>query len=171
MSDISGLASMWRTAVVAGIVLAAHTSHADERTKFVSLVLSEVTVKQYSDGDMLVTCKVTIDNATKEDIVTKTSFASKLDGLELVITDLDGSVRAQRHYIYHQSPRHSEPRELVLKRGKTKQTMVFPMPNLGPDGKRLKVRLVGFLLASSYGHLLSTETKEIVLRGPKSGNK
>lgn len=156
--------SLCRAVVTATIGLAAATSLADDKQQFISLVLTDASAKQSSDGDALFVCKVTIDNGTKNDVVVQSRFNSALDGLELVVTNTNGKVLAQQYYTYHQSPQGRTPRDFILKKGETKATLVFPLSQVGAEGARLKVRLVGLLPTSSYGHLLSTETRELIVK-------
>ena len=158
-----------RVAVIASILLAAQSLYADEEEPFVSLILTEASAELDSNGDTLFTCEIKIANSTKEDLVVESRFNSALDGLALVVTNIDGRTLAQQGYTYHQSPR-AELKKFVLKKGESKTTLVFPLSHFAAD-ERLKVRLVGFLPGSSYGRILSTDTKTISVKGPATDGK
>jgi len=138
------------------------STRADEKNPGVSLMLSKVAARR----DSQVTdfhCQVTIDNRTGKEIAVTSSFFSVFDGLELVVTNIDGKVLKQQSYTFHQSPFTPDGRKFILKRGKTKKSIVFPVTSFGMVGQSLKVRLVGTLPESSYKRILSTDTIKTVI--------
>ena len=138
------------------------STRADEKNPGVSLMLSKVAALRDSKGTVF-HCQVTIDNHTGKEIAVTSNFFSVFDGLELVVTNIDGKVLKQQPYTSHQSPFASDGREFVLKRGKTKKSIVFPVRSFGMVGQSLKVRLVGTLPGSSYKRILSTDTIKTVI--------
>lgn len=139
-------------------IMEAATS-ADE-TPRVSLYLTHVSAHETQHGTRF-RCKVKIVNDTGKRLSVTSNFHSVFDGLELVVTDVDGKLLRQRPYTFHQSPFTSDGREIPLARGKTEADIVFPISNFGMVGQPLKIRLVGTLPGSSYSKILSTETSRV----------
>ena len=138
------------------------STRADEKNPGVSLMLSKVAARRDSKGTDF-HCQVTVDNHTGKEIAVTSNFFSVFDGLELVVTNIDGKVLKQQAYTSHQSPSTLDGREFILKRGTTKKSIVFPMTSFGIVGQSLKIRLVGTLPGSSYKRILSTATIRTVI--------
>ena len=146
------------------------STRADEKNPGVSLMLSKVAARRDSKGTDF-HCQVTIDNHTGKEIAVTSNFFSVFDGLELVVTNIDGKVLKQQPYTFHQSPFTPNGREFILKRGKTKKSIVFPVTSFGMVGQSLKVRLVGTLPGSSYKRILSTATMGLTVTGSAKDQK
>ena len=138
------------------------STRADEKNPGVSLMLSKVAARRDSEGTGF-HCQVAIDNHTGNEIAVTSNFFTVFDGLELVVTDIDGKVLKQQPYTFHQSPFTPDGREFILNRGKTKRSIVFPVTSFGMVGQSLRVRLVGTLPGSSYKRILSTDTIKTVI--------
>ena len=89
---------------------------------------------------------------------------SVFDGLELVVTNMEGKTLAQQHYDFHQSPFSPRAKEAILKKGTTAGRMVFPIRIVPGDPKVVKIRLVGTLPGAEYRGILSTETIEVEIK-------
>jgi hypothetical protein len=149
-------------ALCLSVLLSGALTYANDDKAGVSLMLSNVSAER-DPQDTLFHCEVTIDNHTGKEITVTSNFHSAFDGLELVVTNVHGKVLKQQPYTSHQSPFASDGREFVLKRGKTKKSIVFPVRSFGMVGQSLKVRLVGTLPGSSYKRILSTDTIKTVI--------
>jgi hypothetical protein len=128
----------------------------------VTLRLTKVEAEPLSK-DVLFRCHLELDNDTGHELKVRSSFFSAFDGLDLVVTDLDGKVLAQQHYVTHQSP-HGPVREFPIKTGRTKEEIRFPINGLPDGAKAFKVRLAGTLPGSGYDRILSTETLEVKVK-------
>ena len=129
----------------------------------VSFKLTGVTAEKGEDGDLLVVCRVLLDNRTGEEIVTKTRFGSAFDGLTITVTDTEGKVLAVQGYTYHQSPFGPDLREVIVKLGRTDASLAFPMAK-GHYGKKIGVQLTGLLTDGAEPILLHSERKEVVVK-------
>ena len=144
-------------------MLVGNASRADEQKPGVSLILSKVTAERW-EQETVFRCQVTLDNDTSQDLSVISNFYSAFDGLELVVTNAHGKVLLQQHYLSHQSPSTPDGREFVVKRGKTTDTIVFPVRSFGTVGDSIRVRVVGTLPRSSYRRILSTDTIRTVIK-------
>jgi hypothetical protein len=144
-------------------------AHVATTPELVSLILSRATARR-GEHDTLFTCEVKLDNATGEEITTRSNFSSVFDGLELIVTAEDGKTEdgktiARQPYTYHQSPFAPPGRTFVLKRGSTPGSLVFPIRGLAGELKRVKVRLVGTLPGSDDDGPLSSEALTVEIGG------
>jgi hypothetical protein len=152
--------------VVAGIgLLMDCVALADEPKPAVSLILAKASAERRSQ-DVLFQCDISLENATGRELSVRSNFNSAFDGVELVVTDLNGKTLAQQPYPFHQSPFSPPGRDFPLKQGVTAGTLVFPIHDLPGDAKEVKVRLVGMLPGSSYHRILSTETLKVPIKNP-----
>jgi hypothetical protein len=136
---------------------------ADEPNPTVSLVLGKASAER-REQDTLFRCEASLDNATGRELSVRSNFYSAFDGLELVVTRMEGKTRVQQSYTFHQSPFTPLGRDFTLKKGFTTANLVFPIQNFPSDAKVVKVRLVGTLPGSGYRRILSTETLEIKMK-------
>lgn len=108
---------MLNRATVSLLSLAAFTAiavgslQAEEKAGFVSLILSKASA-EWLDHDILFRCEVSLDNATGKDLTVRSHFASVFDGLELVVTTVDGKVL--RNNIIYSISRHSVKRSGIF---------------------------------------------------------
>lgn len=139
----------------------------DEPKPAVSLILTKASAERSGPDTVpshtLFRCEVRLDNHTGDDLVVRSKFNSAFDGLELVVTNVQGRTLAQQPYIMHQSP-FTESREFKLKKGVTTATIGCPIQDFPADVEVVKVRAVGTLPGSSYPRILSTETLEIKIK-------
>jgi hypothetical protein len=110
----------------------------------------------------LLQCEVRLDNEIDSDLVVRSNFNSAFDGLELVVTNVEGKTLAQQSYIAHQSP-FAESRDFRLKKGVTTATIRCPIQDF-PANVVVKVRVVGTLPGSGYQRILSSETLEVKIK-------
>ncbi len=132
----------------------------------VSLLLVKATADRW-DKDVLFQCEVTLDNALGKETTVRSNFSSVFDGLELVVTTMEGKVIAQQGYTFHQSPFAPPGRTFALKQGKTTKTLVFPITGIPAEIRTLKVRLVGTLPGSTFDRILSSETLTLEVKNRK----
>ncbi len=69
----------------------------------VSLFLAKASAER-KNQEIVFLCEVMLDNATGKELTVRSNFFSAFDGLELVVTSLDGTVLAHQGYTWHQSP-------------------------------------------------------------------
>lgn len=143
----------------------------EEETPAVTLTLARVRGVEYFSmplegplkgqkvREALLACDVVIDNRTGGDLTVLSNFFSAFDGLGIVLLK-EGKVLREQSYLYHQSPMY-EKRPYVLKRGKNKGQMRFPIFAAPQDWADLEVKIVGGLPGSRFTGTLSSETKEI----------
>jgi hypothetical protein len=129
----------------------------------VSLLISKVTAERV-DKDTNFDCDTTLDNATGRDLTVRSTYYSAFDGLEIVVTNLEGKVLAQQHYVHLQSTFKFEGRDFPVKQGKTTEKLGFTLDNLPESTRSLRVRLVGNLPGSSYKGNLSSETLKVEVK-------
>jgi hypothetical protein len=136
---------------------------ADELTApRVSLILGQPTAERH-EKEIWFRCPVTLNNATGKELSVRSQFFSVFDGLDIVITTMDGKTLDQVPYLRHQSPFSLEGREFKVKTGTTSKTLLFPVRDLPEGHKTVKVRLVGKLPECTFRRILSTETFEVKL--------
>ncbi|MGL6094662.1 MAG: hypothetical protein ACRC7O_02525, partial [Fimbriiglobus sp.] len=92
----------------------------------VSLILRKASAERW-EHDTIFRCEVTLDNSTGHDLAVRSNFYSAFDGLELVVTDINGKVLLQEGYILHQSPYNSTGSTFPIKQGKTAGKVGFPI--------------------------------------------
>jgi len=131
-------------------------AHGGDLRSTVSLILTKATAERLAN-DTLIRCEIRLENETDSDLTVRSNFTSAFDGLEIVVTTVDGKTLAQQSYAFHQSP-FSMGRDFLLKKGTTTATIGFPISDFSRDVTEIKVRLVGTLPGSSYKRILSTET-------------
>lgn len=149
--------------MAASVASVCHTSPTAAAEPAVSLLLIKTTAERLGT-DILFRCEVAIDNDTGRDLTVRSNFNSVFDGLELVVTTLEGKTLAQQGYTFHQSPFAPPGRVFALNQGKTADTLVFPLSAL-PEGMRaFKVRLVGTLPGSMHRRILSSETLVVEIK-------
>ncbi|MEI8381197.1 MAG: hypothetical protein WCJ09_13800 [Planctomycetota bacterium] len=153
--------------ICTAVVLATGHSSADEPKPTVSLILTKASAERSGPDtkppDTLFRCEVSLDNQMGSDLVVRSNFNSAFDGLELVVTTVEGKTLAQQSHAVHQSP-FAEPRDFKLKKGVTTATIGFPIQDFPADAKVVKVRVVGTLPGSGYQRVLSTETLEVKIK-------
>jgi len=139
---------------------------ADDPAAFLSMAISNAVTEDL--GDLIfVRADLLLDNATGEEILVRSSVACSLDGLEVVITDGDGQIRAQQALTYHLSPVSREPLNLRLKAGKSTIKLSVPIA-LESVPAQAGVRLVGRLSGSNYSRLCSTNTAAVATQAPSA---
>ena len=130
----------------------------------VTLKLVEAKAEKQEDGDLLVTCRVILDNKSGKEMQLKTHFGSVFDGLWLTVTDLEGKVLAEQGYTYHQSPYGPEPLGVQLKVGRTMGDLAFPLAKKGRISGKIRIQLAGLLPGIEPGVILTTEPKEALVK-------
>lgn len=149
-------------AVIALVFVASRPLSADVPRPTVSLILTKASA-QRSAIDTLFKCEVRLNNQTDNDLVVRSNFAFAFDGLEVVVTSIDGKMLIQQSHTVHQSP-FLEPNTFYLPKGITTSTLVFPVRDFPAEVTAIKIRLVGKLPGSEYQRILSTETLEIKIQ-------
>jgi hypothetical protein len=130
---------------------------------YLSLILSHTSAER-DNGLVTFRCSVELENATGKEIKVISNFGAELDGIDLVVTNEKGQILVQQTYTYHQSPIYAGGKTVVIKKGKSSLSILFPIRGLDPEIKAARVRLVGRLSKSTYKHICSSETIAVVVR-------
>ena len=117
---------------------------ADESCGTVSLSVSAASVKR-GEADTLFQFEAVLENTTGKELTVRTNFSSVFDGLVLEVKNAKGETLVVQPYTFHQSPFAPPGRELLLKRGKTAETLVFPVRDFPKEAGEVGVFLGGLL--------------------------
>ena len=143
----------------------------DDQKPNVSLILSKASAERLTPSpplksQTLIRCEVTVNNQTGKTLRVTSDRGSAYDALEIVVTRSDGTILAQQAYGYQFGLGAFS--QLELREGKNTKTLVFPIADAVPsDLDVIKVRLVGSLPGSTYKRILSSDTFEVKISGPK----
>ena len=108
----------------------------------------------------LIACDLEVDNQTGEDLTVQSNFFSALDYLTLQLLRGD-KVVAEERFTSHLSPSTSDGKPFVLKQGKTRDQLRFPVRLPPKDWAGLQIRLVGSLPGSNFKGALVSNKAEI----------
>jgi hypothetical protein len=133
---------------------------AGARKAKVALTLESASAARDEDGDVLFTCKATIENNTGAPLTVRSNFFSAFDGMTLVVQDVQGKELKKQAYTWHQSPT-SVTTNHPLATGKTTASIIFPVQGLPKGLAKFKLRVVGALPGSGYEHKLSSQLLEV----------
>ncbi len=108
----------------------------------------------------LIACDLLVDNQTGVDLVVLSNFHSALDYFTLELLR-DGEVVTAVDYINHLSPTSPAAQPFVLRQGKTRTQLRFPVRLPPKDWTSLQARLVGVFPGSKFNAAVVSNTTEI----------
>jgi hypothetical protein len=129
-------------------------ARAEEQKPAVVLELVKATAERLDSGAVLFSCTATLKNNSGVELQVRTNFFSVFDGMFLLVLGESGEKVHQQPYIFHQSPYSPEGRDLPLKTGVTRETLVFPVNGLPKDIWFVRLLLVGDLPGCNRSGLL-----------------
>jgi hypothetical protein len=130
----------------------------------VRLAVESATAKRWDNGEVLLICRVVLDNQTGQELTVHSHFFSAFDGLELVVLDKNGRRLVRQGYTVHQSPYSATPQPFLLKKGRNERELGFPVSKIPKGLQEVRVQLKGTLPDSAYDKMLSSNVVPVNIK-------
>jgi hypothetical protein len=137
-------------------------ARAEEQKPTVVLDLVKATAERLDSGTVLLVCTATLKNHSGVELRVRTNFGSVFDGIDVLVFRESGEKLIKQPYVYHQSPYSFQARDLSLKTGETRETLVFPV-DLPKDTPSVRLLLVGVLPGCDRSGLLCSGSMNVAI--------